>query len=63
MKKQVDLEGAVPPDTVAIDYLARAESIFGTINNDDDPERFDTEWRIRIYSQGIRTLIDGVKGK
>lgn len=63
MKKRVDIDGGMPTEAITVNYLARAESIFGAINDDDDPEEFDREWRMRIYSQGIRTLIDGIKGK
>lgn len=63
MKKRVDVEGAMQPETVENDYLMTAESIFGTTNNENDAEDFSREWRIHIYNQAIRTLIDGVKGK
>jgi hypothetical protein len=63
MKKRVDVEGAMQPETVENDYLMTAESIFGTTNNENDAENFSREWRIHIYNQAIRTLIDGVKGK
>jgi hypothetical protein len=40
----------------------RAESIFGALEEEDTAD-LDREWRIRIYNQGLRTLIDGIKCK
>ncbi|KAJ2961996.1 hypothetical protein NQZ79_g2755 [Umbelopsis isabellina] len=60
MKKRIKIEGEIPTDTVLQDYLMRAESIFGALEEEDTAD-LDREWRIRIYNQGLRTLIDGIK--
>jgi hypothetical protein len=62
MKKRMEIEGRIPTDTTIQDYLMRAESIFGALEEEDTAD-LDREWRIRIYNQGLRTLIDGIKCK
>lgn len=60
MKKQIKIEGEIPTDAVLQDYYMRAESIFGALEEENTAD-LDREWRIRIYNQGLRTLIDGIK--